>query len=588
MIAEPHRPDLSHRRAAILLLALGLLAFIAGLGSRGLWIPDETRYALVARDMIDSGDWLHLKLVGRPYPDKPVGCFWIIGAVAKTTGLLNEWTVRIPSALAGVGCLMLVAAFGRRLFDARTGFLASVILGTTGSVVISARSFMFDMPLTFWILAATALLWKILSEDRQRLWIPFGLLCGLGILTKGHNGLLLPVLTGLAYSAWERRWRPWRGFPLALAACLATAALWLGPAVATLGAEEGKVFLNDLVFRQGLKRFSDPEDHLRPFYWYFEIYPLLLFPWVIHFPRALVDACRSSDDRSPRRRFLAAWILAVFVFFSLSKSKGYFYLLPTLPAAALLIAEHLDRRFRRAASLLPVIQHQDTKTPRHTKTKNYFFLGGPWWSWCLGVWNKLSSEALDPETPARRRLAAPPLLALAALTLTVGGGGVVLARVRAPDLLPMAAAVTVAALFGAVATVTLWRRAPALGSVLAPALASALVLGTFLAVAVPALDPVMCPRDLVRRTLDRLPPGGTFTAFTVDRRYFEIYAPRDRFTPPPGDGTSESFVKSLRGRTLCLIEAKTLPQILKWGRWEVRDSARVRFEETWLLVEYFP
>ena len=523
------------RGELLLLLALGFLAFIAGLGSRGLWIPDETRYALVARDMIDSGDWLHLKVVGRPYPDKPVGCFWAVGAIAKTTGFLNEWTVRLPSALAGVGCLLLLAAFGRRLFDARTGLLAAVVLGSTGSVVVSARSFMFDMPLTFCVLAATIVLWRILSEDRQRLWIPFGLLCGLGILIKGHNGILLPVLTGLAYSAWERRWRPWRGFPLALAACLAVAALWLGPAVATLGAEEGKAFLNDLVFRQGLKRFNDPEDHLRPFYWYVGIYPLLLFPWVIYFPRALVEACRPGDDRSARRRFLAAWILAVFIFFSLSKSKGYFYLLPTLPAAALLVADHLLRRMRGTTESAQL-----------------------------------------------------PLRGLATLLLAIGAAAVGLALHRAPHMLNVAAAVAVAAFAAALLGLIRGRQDPVRSLVQVPVLASALVLGVFIAFAVPVLDPVMSPRDLVRRTLDRLPPGGTFTAFTVDRRYFEFYAPRDRFTPPPGDGTAGAFVKSLRGSTLCLIEEQALPQIRKWGRWEVRDSASVRFRERWLVVELVP
>ena len=93
--------------AAGLILAVTLPLFLLGLGDRLLWIPQEVRYALIAREMWQGGEWLLPHVGGMIYPDKPPLLFWAIALLSGVNGGVTAWTARLPVALASIAvCLV--------------------------------------------------------------------------------------------------------------------------------------------------------------------------------------------------------------------------------------------------------------------------------------------------------------------------------------------------------------------------------------------------------------------------------------------------------------------------------------------------
>src|SRR4030043_131728 len=114
----------------IFLLIAGSLIFLFNLGGRDLWDPDETRYAVVAREMKETGNWILPHLNGEIYAEKPPLFFWLVNLSTFFTGENTELANRLPSALAGLITILLTFLFGERLFHTRVGFLSSLVLAT--------------------------------------------------------------------------------------------------------------------------------------------------------------------------------------------------------------------------------------------------------------------------------------------------------------------------------------------------------------------------------------------------------------------------------------------------------------------------
>lgn len=331
------------RAARLLLLAGYALGYLATLGVRPLFVPDEFRYAEISREMLASGDWITPRLAGLVYFEKPVLGYWL-GALSIGAFGENRFALRLTSALAAGVCAWLVGALVRRSGESEVAALLAAGVLLTCALFFGVGTFDTLDSLFACLVSASLALAFLASEGRPRsasLWALAGACAGLAFLAKGFLGFALPGLVVAPYLVWERRWRA--GLRHAAWAPLVALAVPLPWAVAIHLREPA--FWADFVWREHIQRFvSDDAQHPAPF-WYFA--PVLLagaLPWTLLAPAA-VAGLRARVPARPLLRFALCWLVLPFAFFSLSRGKLGTYILPCFPALGILVAIGLDARF---------------------------------------------------------------------------------------------------------------------------------------------------------------------------------------------------------------------------------------------------
>jgi len=340
----------------VLVLAVAAMLFFPQLGSRSLW-GSEGRWAEVAREMGLSGNYFWPTIDGKVYYDKPLLSYWFVAAAGALTGHLNEAATRVPSAIAGLVGVLLVMVLARKLYDRRIAILSGAILATSYSYVFHARLASADMETVIGVLAVLTLF--VYHEHRPTGWWVTGLwlLMAVTSMTKGLIGFALPLFIMGCYSLFSDGWttvteRIMRGPLSARAAWLIERGRWVlnwktVPALAVAGLVYGLPFVMSsarmhseagivMVFRENILRFFEPFDHRGPIYLYTYMIFLLAAPWSLFLPAALVH--QHSTPPSRQDRFLLVYFWATFLFFTLSGSRRWYYLLPILPAVAIVIA----------------------------------------------------------------------------------------------------------------------------------------------------------------------------------------------------------------------------------------------------------
>jgi 4-amino-4-deoxy-L-arabinose transferase-like glycosyltransferase len=351
-------------RHALILTAICLLTFFAGLGRSAIGDSDEAFYAESAREMIEQGDWITPHYNYEYRFQKPVFFYWLV-ALSYVVAGIGEAAARFPSALAGLGITLLTAACGRRWVNARTGLLAGAMVATSYGYFTIARSSLPDLPLAFFITLATwAWLEAMNGSDEPRAgdpphrrtgWLLLGAAAtAFGVLTKGPVGLALPALIVLVVRAVTRRsllpsasgWLgvSWRALLVAAGVLVAIALPWFAAMVSAHGSEYlGRFFVGENLERFATDRYNDP----RPVWFYVPILLGGLTPWsplvVLGIP-ALVRFVRREQRLTPVDWRLLMWAAVPFVFYTLSIGKQPRYILPILPPLALLAARTMLRR----------------------------------------------------------------------------------------------------------------------------------------------------------------------------------------------------------------------------------------------------
>ncbi len=331
-----------------LLLLLASAIWFSNLEYRKLVQPDEGRYAEIPREMTANGDWVTPRLNGLKYFEKPPLQYWVTAAAYRLFGE-RHWTARLWSALTGFACVLLVFFAGRRLFGHQAGLYTAMILGSSLLFVIVGHINTLDMGVTFFMtLALVAFLFAqgdIASEKEKRNWM--GVAWGaavLSVLSKGLMGVVLPALALAFYSLLEGDWSPWKRLRLAtgLPLFLLLAAPWF-VAVSAANPE----FFRFFFVHEHFERFlTQVHGRYQPWWFFIPILLLGILPWVVLLLDTLANAWRGEVAQSPAfrpQRFLLAWALTIFVFFSLSGSKLPSYILPVFPALALLMGVQLTR-----------------------------------------------------------------------------------------------------------------------------------------------------------------------------------------------------------------------------------------------------
>jgi len=304
-----------------------LLLYLLHLGGVGFLGPDEPRYASVGREMARSGDWITPRLDGQPWFEKPPLTYWLTAA-GHLARLPDEWAARLPEALISAAFLVFFYLTLAREFSPQMALAASAILATSAGWLAYSFAALTDLPMSAALGAAMLI---VLYEKRSGLReVLAGALLGVSVLGKGFVPVVLfiPVLL-LA------RGKRFTQLVTTLAGALIVATPWF----VLCWLRNGSAFWDDFFWRQHVARFFTPSlEHVQPFWYYAPVLLAGLFPWTPLF--ALLARRRLYAD--VRLRLLAGWVLFGLVFFSGARNKLPGYLLPLLPAVAILLAAAWD------------------------------------------------------------------------------------------------------------------------------------------------------------------------------------------------------------------------------------------------------
>ena len=292
--------------------------------------------------MFLTRDFFHPTIGGEAYFDKPLLTYWLIAAITALTGKLNEWVVRIPSAVAGMIAVWATWDLGRRLWSAEVGRIAAWVLLTTYGFLFWSRTAAADSENLAAIIAAVAWYWSQKDRPKFTSFLIFYLILFLGALTKGLTAVVVPLLVVLPDLVWERRWRLLLA-PSHWAALLLGGIVYLAPFVyASMSQPDYQANGIGLVFRENIVRFFEPFDHKEPFYIYFYQLPLLFLPWAPILVAAIAGSGGAWKELDYKTRWLLSAIALIFLFFTLSGSRRSYYILPILPFCALLVGIFLQ------------------------------------------------------------------------------------------------------------------------------------------------------------------------------------------------------------------------------------------------------
>jgi 4-amino-4-deoxy-L-arabinose transferase-like glycosyltransferase len=326
-------------------LAILLLCFVAATATRVLAVPDEGRYAEVAREMLRSGDFVTPRLDGVPFLDKPPLFYWLEAGAFAAFGV-HVWSARLVPALLGFACCALLYAAGARLYGRRAGLLGAVVLAASPLHFGGSQYVNHDLAVATWISAA--LLAFAVGDRREgsgrTRWLLAGYAAmGLAVLTKGLIGIVLPLGAVGVWVAVAGRWRevPRYLLPAGLALVAVIAVPWH-----VVAHGRNPDLLHYLYVVQHFQRFAGTgfNNPGGPAF-YPAVVAAGLLPWTPLLPGAIARAWRTfrRDRREGRTDLLLlAWPAVVLVFFSIPQSKIAGYALPVVPPLALLVGRELD------------------------------------------------------------------------------------------------------------------------------------------------------------------------------------------------------------------------------------------------------
>jgi len=341
------------KRGWLMLLMATAVVYFSGLGLAPFVGADEPRYAQVAREMFERGDWVTPTLGGHTWFEKPALAYWTAIAGFKMFGVA-EWSARLGAAWAGWLTVFLVGWMAKRV-EAKEGegagtwlqLSTGAVAATSAGLIVFSRAVNFDVFVTLTVTGALAffLAAEIETVGRKKRWMLAGFYAGMGagLLAKGLIGVVIPCGVVAVYYLLRRRWPDvWRSAFWGLLITVAVAALWYAPVIA----RHGWAFIDEFFVKHHFERYlSNRYHHPQPFWFYLAIIPALMLPWSAFLAAGIYHArswnWRGDDALTKFRFFALAWVLFPLLFFSVSGSKLPGYILPALPGAALLAGERL-------------------------------------------------------------------------------------------------------------------------------------------------------------------------------------------------------------------------------------------------------
>jgi 4-amino-4-deoxy-L-arabinose transferase-like glycosyltransferase len=347
-----------------------LICLFGHLGAIGLLGPDEPRYAWIARAMAQTGDWVTPRLYDSPWFEKPILYYWA-AAIGFRLHLPSEWAARLPSALAALVAAMGIAWLGWKHYDLEecpwspavlAPLFFSTSVGAIGFSHAATPDMLFCASIALAMICAASILRRggpfRASTDQDlpghrgdvQAILGFGAFLGLGVLAKGPAAI---ILAGGAIGVWALVTKHWRAafrmlHPFAIAAFCIVALPWY-----VLCALRNADFLRVFLFQHNFERYVSPVfQHRQPLWFFIPVTLLALIPWtafLIPAAREGLDLWRRKSWRDSPAFFYSCWAIFPILFFSFSQSKLPSYILPGMPALALVMAIGASRLIERSS-----------------------------------------------------------------------------------------------------------------------------------------------------------------------------------------------------------------------------------------------
>ena len=330
------------------MICLYLLVYILPMGGSSAFIPDETRYGEIPREMIATGDYVVPKIDGLRYFEKPVMGYWLNAASIKMFGE-NSFAIRFPAAVAaGLTAILAYGVGTMAAGGATVGFLSAAILLTLIEAFVIGQFGVLDGMFSCFLTASLVAFLYADTADRgskKRLLflVLFGAMAGLAFLAKGFLAFVLPIIIIVPFLVWEKRAKELLTIP------------WLPILVAVLVALPWAIaiqvrdpdFWHFFIVHEHIKRFlGDAAQHRQPFWYFILLLPAAALPWTFLFPAAL-SGLKKRGINGRAIRYVICWFVFPFLFFSASKGKLATYILPCFPPLAVLFAIGLETYCRQ-------------------------------------------------------------------------------------------------------------------------------------------------------------------------------------------------------------------------------------------------
>lgn len=325
------------RSLVLLVFFAALLIYLPFNANLAVTDPVESNYALPAKEMVISGDFVSPQIYGHAWFDKPIMIYVSIALCYKLFGI-NEFAARFPAALASALSVAFLCWFTLKLFKKqKIAVLSALVLATSLEFWILSRMVITDALLFLFTSVSLGLFYLGLSEGKIRYYVIAYMAAGLSVLTKGPVGIVLPMLIIFVYLVVTRQWKLfrqlflWRGLVIFLVVA--------GPWYLAMYQRHGLEFINTFLGLHNYVRATvseHPQDNV--FYYYLVLFPFSMLPW----SGLLFKALGSLRMKVPKHAgFLAVWLGVIIVFYTLMATKYPTYVFPAMFPAAILIAREM-------------------------------------------------------------------------------------------------------------------------------------------------------------------------------------------------------------------------------------------------------
>jgi len=332
------------------MFVLFFLIYILPLGVRPLVIPDETRYAEIGREIVETNDWIIPRLNGLRYFEKPILGHWLHALSIKILGA-NAFAMRLPSALAvGLSALILVFLVRRFTGDVVAGVMAASVFLTCLEVFAVGTFCVLDSIFSMFITASMVAFFFAFMEvrplKRNIFLLGAGISFGLAFLTKGFLAFVIPVIVFVPFAIWQHQlnkllrvfWLP-----------VITAVLIALPWGVMIHFKEPD-FWHYFFWEEHIDRFISPNGGQHPYpFWFFIPFIIVgLLPWTTQIISVIYRHRKNLSD-DPLLRFSICWFLFPFLFFSICHGKLATYILPCFPPLIVLFTVGLRQEYKTGA-----------------------------------------------------------------------------------------------------------------------------------------------------------------------------------------------------------------------------------------------
>ena len=311
------------------------------MGNQFLAVTDtaESNYALTAKEMVLSGDWISPQIYGNYWYDKPIFYYWELALSFSLFGF-NEMAARIPAALLGSASVLFTCWFARRAYGEKVGWLSAIILSTSVECWILSKAVITDSTLFLFMSGAVAFFYLGYAENRKYYYLCY-LFAALATLTKGPIGLFLPGLACLLFLCYKKDLKEMAHVHLVSGLALFT--LLTGAWYGTMCYLHGSDFLLNFIGVHNVLRATVAEHPSHnTWYFYIIVYLVGFAPWSFFVPFSLFRRwkqkkldLRSAGDST---QLLLIYAFIVYLFFQLVATKYTTYTFPALFSLSILTA----------------------------------------------------------------------------------------------------------------------------------------------------------------------------------------------------------------------------------------------------------